>query len=118
MANVLVVDDEILVGDLMAAVLEDEGHRVLRAYDGEEALNIARNEHPDLIISDIMMPAMDGIDLLNAVRVDASLSKTPVLLMSAMVAVRNLSALPPHDFLAKPFQVEDLEDKVKLLLDQ
>ena len=60
MAVILVVDDEIGIANLLADVLSDEGHRVLVAVNGRDALKRAEEERPDLVITDYMMPVMDG----------------------------------------------------------
>jgi two-component system cell cycle sensor histidine kinase/response regulator CckA len=62
-ATILVVDDEEPLRDFLALLLQDLGHRVLQAINGREALELARAEHPDLVISDVMMPVMGGVEL-------------------------------------------------------
>jgi CheY-like chemotaxis protein len=66
MAAVLVVDDEVGIANLLSDVLSDEGHRVLVAVNGYEALKRAVEERPDLVITDFMMPLMDGAQLIKA----------------------------------------------------
>jgi len=117
MAMVLVVDDEAPIVDLLVDIIEERGHTVLRAGNGAEALSIARNSHPDLIISDIMMPALDGYGLLEALRGAPELARTRVVLMSAafprgskeFAAARAQSATRPDAFLSKPFDVVTVE---------
>ena len=104
--SVLVVDDEADIVDLITAILEDEGYRVLHAYDGEEAYDLAVAWHPDLVISDVTMPRMSGLQLVDRLRSDGeALARTPVILMSAVT--RRL-----HDtrvaFLPKPFDLDDM----------
>lgn len=65
---VLVVDDEPSIVELIVQVLEDEGCACLRAYNGSQAWNVLRSRHVDLLLSDIMMPGMDGLELLQLVR--------------------------------------------------
>ena len=122
MAMVLVVDDEAPIVDLLVDIIEERGHTVLRAGNGAEALSIARNLHPDLIISDIMMPALDGYALLEALRGAPELARTRVILMSAAVP-KSRAAAPASDqqralradgFLPKPFDAVTVES----LLDQ
>ena len=122
MAMVLVVDDEAPIVDLLVDIIEERGHTVLRAGNGAEALTIARDLHPDLIISDIMMPALDGYALLEQLRDAPDLARTRVILMSA--AMPKSSAAAPSGrhqrpssadgFLPKPFDVVAVES----LLDQ
>ena len=102
-ACVLVVDDEAPIVDFLRALLEDEGFEVLRAYDGEQAWELARRARPDLVISDVAMPRMSGVELLRRLRRSGELGQTPVILMSAVTR-------PKVDeraaFLAKPFDVD------------
>src|SRR2546423_15439477 len=84
------VPDTILIANdapdqlaLAAAVLRQAGYRVVEAADGREALTLARREHPALIVSDVVMPYGDGIELCRAVRADARLTQTPILLPRA-----------------------------------
>lgn len=81
--HVLIVDDENDLLDLLKYNFEREGYRVSMAGDGEEGLAVARAGQPDLIILDIMMPRMDGIEACRRIREDAGLRKTPVLMLTA-----------------------------------
>ena len=100
--RILIVDDEPAIVELLALLLEEEGYVVLRAYDGEQGLRVAKGERPDLVISDVSMPRLTGLDLLRALRANGS-RETPVILMSAVV--RDV----PADncvFLPKPFDLD------------
>ncbi len=79
MAKVLVVDDRVDNRTLLVNLLGYAGHTVVEAGDGAEALALARAEHPDLVISDILMPAMDGYEFVRRLRSDAALERTPVI---------------------------------------
>ena len=83
MAVVLVVDDEVGIANLLADVLSDEGHRVMVAANGHEALKRAEEERPDLVITDFMMPVMDGAQLMKAMADHTDLKDVPVFLMSS-----------------------------------
>jgi two-component system, cell cycle sensor histidine kinase and response regulator CckA len=83
MATILVVDDRADDRQLLATLLDYYGHRVLEATDGAEALQIAQAERPDLIISDILMPTMDGYEFVRRLRADPDIAKTAVLVFSA-----------------------------------
>lgn len=83
MTTVLVVDDEPAVRSLLRDVLEIEGHVVREAEDGPSALEDLHAVRPDLVILDIMMPGMTGIEVLTAVRADPVVGDVPVLLLSA-----------------------------------
>lgn len=101
--TILIVDDEPFIVDLLASALQDEGYKVERAYDGEEAWRLVCAHQPDLIISDVSMPRLDGLDLLNRLRRQRVLAQIPVILMSAA-----RSRLDTDDavFVAKPFDLD------------
>jgi DNA-binding response OmpR family regulator len=104
--TVLVVDDERYIVDLLTDLLDDEGYRVISAFDGLAALQKVKEEAPDLILADIMMPRLDGLALLTRIREEYS--GVPVVLMSA--AVTPLMHEVPY--IAKPFDLDDLLDIV------
>lgn len=107
---VLVVDDERYIVDLLTELLEDEGYEVLRAGDGQAALDVLARHQPDLVVADVMMPRIDGVRLLALIREHHK--DLPVILMSAAMTPR-VDDVP---FLPKPFDVDDLlaliEDKL------
>ncbi|MHB1414864.1 MAG: response regulator transcription factor [Chloroflexota bacterium] len=104
MAKVLVVDDEEYIVDLLSLLLEDDGHEAMRAYNGRDALEMVTRDHPALVIADVMMPLMDGEELVRAIKQNPSTAHTPVVLMSALGAMRDDS--PADDFVAKPFDLD------------
>ena len=83
MATILIVDDKPLNRQFLATLLGYRGHRLLEAADGAEALERARAEPPDLIITDLLMPTMDGYELVRQLRSDPTLATTPVILYTA-----------------------------------
>ena len=83
-ANVLVVDDDQRLLEATAALLESAGHTVMCAGDGEHALRMAREERIDIVLTDYMMPVMDGLQLARAIGLDPVLSTIPVVLVSAI----------------------------------
>ncbi len=103
---ILVVDDEESLCELMAEVLA-ETNEVIKAYNGEEALQLARQHRPDIIVSDIMMPQMSGLELLKALRSDEKTQQIPVILLSA--ASPKQAAEAANAFIRKPFEIETLE---------
>jgi CheY-like chemotaxis protein len=117
MATVLVVDDEHAIASLLENVLEDEGHRVVTASNGRHALQRAAEAPPDLVITDFMMPVMDGAELVRAMAADAHLAKVPVIVMSSMPesAVTQRCGGLPLVFIRKPFNIFDLVDMVARL---
>jgi CheY-like chemotaxis protein len=110
--TILIADDEEFIVDLLATLLEDEHYRVLRAYDGEQALQAAKRENPQLIITDIMMPRMSGTELATHLRTQEQ-TDVPIILMSA---VRSPIAIPNTIYLPKPFDIEHVLELVSLLL--
>lgn len=103
---VLVVDDERPIVDLLEDLLQDQGYVVRRAYDGMTALQQIEREMPDLVVTDVMMPRLDGLALFNEIRTRAA--SLPVILMSAAVTPRKIDAT----FVPKPFDIDTLLDLV------
>ena len=93
MATILVVDDSQTNRDFLVTLLRYQGHSVLEAADGAEALEVVRTIHPDLIISDILMPTMDGYEFVRQLRADPALAHTPVIFSSAHYLGQEASAL-------------------------
>src|SRR5580693_1920054 len=83
MATVLVVDDHPANRDLVVTLLRYRGHTLLQASDGAEALRIARAQHPDLVVTDLVMPVMDGYELVRELRSDPDLAETRVIFYTA-----------------------------------
>jgi DNA-binding response OmpR family regulator len=117
--TVLVVDDDPVILRLLQVNFEMEGFTVRTAADGAEALESARAEAPDVIVSDVMMPRMSGIDLVRALRADDATRGVPVLLLSAKAQSADIKAgieAGADDYLTKPFEpLELVEHVVKLL---
>ena len=100
--TVLVVDDDPTVHDLLAATLAKEGHRVLHARDGAEALDILRKTPPDIVTLDVMMPKVDGWSVLGVMKSDPALDHIPVIMIT-IVDDRNLGySLGASEFMTKP----------------
>ena len=115
MATILVVDDEQPLRDLLADVLELDGHRVLVAANGREALAIARRDRPDLVVSDVMMPLLNGVRLCQQLKADPSTASVPVILMSS-VGPRIVNGSGADAFVKKPFDLDEVEAVVRTLL--
>ncbi|NBC17705.1 MAG: response regulator [Bacteroidetes bacterium] len=113
--TVLVIEDHDEVRRLVRSYLEAQ-YRVLDAPDGRAGLDAARRHHPDLILADVMMPEMDGLALVQAVRADDDLQDVPVLLLTARAdaddVVRGLEA-GADDYVTKPFDAEVLQARVR-----
>ena len=111
MKKILLVDDEFALADTLKEFLEQEGYLVEYAGNGKEALEALAQSQPDLVISDMMMPIMDGKALLKAMRDDPNLKSIPVVLASAALRQIVLPAderLPAFSaFLRKPLQLDE-----------
>jgi CheY-like chemotaxis protein len=109
---VVVVDDEFDIADALAVVLEEVGFQVVTCSDGREGLDAIRSRRPALVLLDVMMPRMSGIEVLAALRDDPSLSSIPVLLMSAVEPPGKREALGFRSFIRKPFSLDALLTEV------
>src|SRR4051794_726869 len=107
MATILIADDDATVLSLLTDFLDLEGHTVLTAHDGAEAFAIARREVPDLVLSDIMMPVVSGIELIGMLHGEPPTRGVAVILMSA-VAPPDLTAVGAAAFVEKPFRIDAL----------
>lgn len=114
--TVLVVDDNPIMRDVVRDILEDEGYGVVEASSGAEALQLARHLQPMLMTLDVMMPGLDGFDVVQAMRRDAVLRNLPVLCISASSDHALGLALDDIDFLLKPFTSAELIEHVRRLI--
>lgn len=115
-AKILVVDDEKRLVSLVEAYLKQEGYAVVTASNGQEALFCARQEKPDLILLDIMMPEMDGYEFIQAHRREAD---TPIILLTARVEEEDHVIgleLGADDYVTKPFRPRELVARVRAVL--
>ncbi|QKT02962.1 response regulator [Ectothiorhodospiraceae bacterium 2226] len=115
-AHVLLVDDEPGVRDSIALLLELEGYRVTQAPDGQEAWELLGQARPDLVISDYMMPRLNGRQLAERLRSDPTLEDIPILLMSGALPPAVDPAAIADGFLQKPASFAHLNQMVELLL--
>jgi DNA-binding response OmpR family regulator len=117
--TVLVVDDDPVIRRLLRVNFEMEDFTVVEAGDGVEALAAAKKQLPDVIVSDVMMPRMDGVALVAALRADPDTKDVPVLLLSAKAQAADVAAgkgAGADDYVTKPFEPLDLVDRVRALL--
>ena len=117
---ILVVDDEPGIVDIARANLESQGYRVIGAYDGTEALAKMRAEKPDLVVLDILMPEMDGWEVLEQIEMDGNLAGIPVIMLTARASdddvLRGLEA-GAVEYMTKPFYPQELVASVKINLE-
>ena len=117
--SVLVVDDDPVILRLLQVNFELEGISVATAVDGEEGLTMIQSDPPDLVISDIMMPKVNGLELLGALRSSPDTSAMPVILLSAKAQVADVQRgleLGADDYVTKPFDPLELIDRVYKVL--
>lgn len=117
--TILVVDDEQDLLDLIEYNLKKEGFIVLRADNGLDGINLAKQRKPDLILLDIMMPHMDGIEVCDRLRQDPELKKTPIIFLTARsdekTEIKSLN-IGGDDFLTKPISTTKLISRIKAVL--
>jgi two-component system, OmpR family, alkaline phosphatase synthesis response regulator PhoP len=115
MANkkVLIVDDDVKIVELVKLYLNRDGYSVLTAYDGNEALHIAREAHPDLIVLDIMLPGIDGLQICRVLRTESSV---PIILLTAKTTEQDRILgldIGADDYVTKPFSPKELAARVR-----
>ena len=115
MKKVLIVDDETQVVELLTIVLEGDHHELFAAFDGEEALEVVRRERPHLVLSDVMMPRLDGRELCRQIKADPSTRDTSVILMSAMHRL-DPGESGADEVISKPFDITSVQNVVNRLL--
>lgn len=117
MATILIVDDEYLIADILGYALEDEGYMTVKAGNGKRGLEILDRERPALVITDFMMPGMNGMELAQAIRAHPLFAKLPILLMSgAQGRVGRESPELFTDVFDKPFDINHVVDRVRKLV--
>jgi DNA-binding response OmpR family regulator len=116
--KILIADDDLEILSLVRRHLRKKGLDVVEASDGEEALETARKEKPDLVILDVMMPGMSGWEVCRAIREDEALANTRVIMLTGIGERLNEMTSPLYgadDYLDKPFDFGELDEKIKLV---
>jgi DNA-binding response OmpR family regulator len=119
-SEILVIDDDVLVLDTIVQVLQNSGYRVSGAADGREGIAIFRSGHPDLVITDIIMPVKEGIEVIRAIRRERPAVK--IIAISGGGRGGNLNylemarAMGANDVIAKPFDADELVERVQVCL--
>jgi len=114
--RVLVVDDDAKTVELVKLYLNRDGYRVLTAYDGVEALCLARESHPDLIVLDLMLPGIDGLEVCRILREE---SEVPIIMLTAKTTDQDKLVgldLGADDYVTKPFSPRELAARVRAVL--
>ena len=119
--RILLVDDEEDILDFLELILEEQGYSVIKANSGTEALAAAQVDRPDLILLDIMMPEMDGWEVLKLLKADEEVSHIPVAMLTARTEMKDkIQGLQEGaiDYICKPFVTKELLDKLEIILAQ
>jgi DNA-binding response OmpR family regulator len=114
--RILVVDDDVKTVELVKLYLNRDGYKVLTAYDGIEALNIAREKHPDLIVLDLMLPGCDGLEICRTLKNE---SDVPIIMLTARTTEDDKLTglnLGADDYMTKPFSPRELAARVRVIL--
>ena len=115
----LVVDDDPVIVRLLEVNFEMEGFEVVTAVDGQDGVDKARAEQPDVVVSDVMMPKLNGLELAATLKGDDATKHIPIVLLSAKAQVDDVRAgldAGADDYVTKPFEPLDLIDRVTKLL--
>jgi len=123
-AKILIVDDDIDFTESTKIILESKPYEVIVAHEGDEGLRKAKEENPDLILLDIIMPVKDGFAAAEQLKKDAQLSKIPVLMLTAFSSKRQESSIPvsrgfaleAEDYIEKPVSPEELLSAIEKCL--
>ena len=121
MPLIVVIDDDAGTRLLVTQVLKKEGHEVMAADDGAKGLALIREHKPDLVVSDVQMPALDGFEVLDRVRSDEALAATPVILLTSLQdrsSMRQGMTTGADDYLTKPFAPQELREAVSAQLNK
>jgi two-component system alkaline phosphatase synthesis response regulator PhoP len=114
--RILVVDDDVKTTELVKIYLKRDGYKVFTAYDGIEAIRLAKESHPDLIVLDLMLPGLDGFEVFRVLR---SNSDVPVIMLTARTTEQDRLAgldLGADDYVTKPFSPKELAARVRAVL--
>jgi len=115
-AKILIVDDDKKIIDLVTAYLKRDGYHVLAAYDGQQAIDLARHKQPDLVILDLALPQVDGMDVCRILRAE---SNVPIIMLTARTTEDDKLAgldLGADDYVTKPFSPRELVARVRTVL--
>jgi DNA-binding response OmpR family regulator len=114
-AKVLLVDDDPVILKLLQVNFEMEGYDVITAADGQDGIDKCRSERPDIVLCDIMMPRMDGLEVTRTLKSDAEMCSIPIILLSAKAQAGDIETgmqAGADEYLTKPFDPLELLDRV------
>ena len=117
--RILIVDDEVQLVEMVKMRLESAGYEVISAYDGQEGLDKAKKDKPDLIILDLMLPKMDGYKVCGLLKNDARYSRIPIIMFTARAQEEDVTlgkSLGAEEYVTKPFDPKTLMEKIKGLI--
>ena len=117
--KIVVAEDDDAIAHLVNMALGDAGYLCLRAHDGEEALRLVRAHDPDLLVLDVMMPRVDGLEVARRLKADVMWSRTPILMLTALGGVdQQVEGLEAgaDAYMAKPFNLREFAARVKALI--
>lgn len=118
-SRILVAEDDELMAELVMFKLEEAGYAVERAEDGETALQAVQADSPDALLLDIMLPGMDGFEVLRTLKADPATANIPVLVLTGRSLEQDVVSgldLGASDYLVKPFMVKELLTRLQRLL--
>jgi len=119
--RVLIIDDEVSLRTMIGMFFQEMGFEVLEASSGDHGIQIAEEKSPDIILLDIMMPGMSGVDTLRYLRELPQTRKTPIIMVTAKRMVEDVERCleaGANDFVQKPFQMPDLLSKIERILSE
>jgi len=117
--KILVIDDEPDLVKVISARLQSAGYETASAFNGLEGLEKLKNEKPDLIILDVIMPGMDGYTFVKEVKADQATKNIPIIMLSAKDGMKDLFAIEGvKDYIVKPFENEELLWRIAKCLDE
>lgn len=116
MRLILVIDDEITIVEMLSAFLEGEGLQVMTASNGQEGLERLANARPAVVVSDVMMPVLDGWELCRRMQGDPRYQSIPLVLMSALRTAPSLTGCHYAALLRKPFELDEMLQTIIHLL--
>ncbi len=117
---ILVAEDDPVTSRFLTSLLREKGYQVLVAEDGNHAYQLALDQHPDLILSDVVMPYRDGFEILRVIRRDARLANVPIIILSMKDKEEDIVhglRMGADDYVVKPFNARELLARIRKQLD-